>query len=64
MRIEPSTPRFTIQQTATGVTVSAPARRNWLDRGIEEKARDLFGVPTATIYGTPAASRPTLRVAA
>ena len=30
MRIEPSKPRFTIQQTATGVTVSALARRNWL----------------------------------
>jgi hypothetical protein len=29
MRIEPSKPRFTIQQIATGITVSAPARRNW-----------------------------------
>ena len=30
MRIEPSKPRFTVLQTVEGVTVSAPARRNWL----------------------------------
>lgn len=29
MRVEPSKPRFTIQQIASGITVSAPARRNW-----------------------------------
>ncbi|SRR5258706_2356347 len=29
MRIEPTKPRYTIQQTAAGVTVAAPARRNW-----------------------------------
>ena len=28
-----------------------PARRDWLDRGFERQARDLFGVPVSTIYG-------------
>jgi hypothetical protein len=30
MRVDPSKPRFTIQRTPTGITVSAPARRSWL----------------------------------
>ena len=30
---------------------SLPARRDWLDRDFERQARDLFGVPVATVFG-------------
>jgi len=30
VRVEPSRARFTVEQTATGITFRTPARRNWL----------------------------------
>jgi hypothetical protein len=31
---------------------SLPSRRNWLDRDFERQARDRFGVPVSTVFGT------------
>lgn len=30
---------------------SLPARRGWLDRDFERRARDVFGLPVATVFG-------------
>jgi hypothetical protein len=35
---------------------SLPARRSWLDRDFELRARDMFGVPVSTVFGPTTAT--------
>lgn len=40
------------------LVASLPSRRGWLDEDFEERARDLFGVPVSTVFGSDRERRP------